>query len=257
MSRGAAPSELNDGLRWSLLGHFVLALFVILKGTAFQGKPLRYVPTLKVDLVALPDQLKNQKVHPTLDQSKSDIHKILDAAETSANRIKTSSPVKDVAQQNEMILNARKVQTEKKIEKRNKRALDRIKALAKIQNSSDDPIPEKTAPAPKAVLIKGNILSPGSSLSGDAREASEANYLEILRDRLQENWTLPTWVARQSLSAQIQVFINSRGKLNGFKFVKPSGNPNLTMRSKEPFTTVNPSLSLQKNLLPFLSLMEF
>jgi TonB family protein len=100
-------------------------------------------------------------------------------------------------------------------EKRMKNALDRIKSLTKI---TDDR--KSGAPVP----IRGNQVSKGTSLSEDAREAAKASYFDALRDRLHENWALPVWLARQNLSAQVQIYVDSHGRLSRFTFLRPSGN---------------------------------
>lgn len=43
-------------------------------------------------------------------------------------------------------------------------------------------------------------------------------------NRVRANWSLPTWLARQNLSARVQIFIDSQGKVQGIRFHKPSGN---------------------------------
>ena len=72
--------------------------------------------------------------------------------------------------------------------------------------------------------IKGNKISKGTSLSGDAKESDQANYYDQFLGRLRDNWALPVWLSRQNLSAQVQIYIDARGRLHGFRFVKLSGN---------------------------------
>jgi colicin import membrane protein len=228
------PEEkLGKGLRWSFIAHIVFGAAVLIKSWVFPSKVTPFVPTLKVDLVGLPDVLKKDLKKPNAQSFNKEIQKLLKAAEEKAKPapdIKKDSETKKAkespAKHNEMAHQKLKQQDElgeKKIEKRNKRALDRIKSIAKIQDISDE-VESPSSPAQKAPPIKGNKISAGASLSGDAKEASEANYLELLRDHLQENWTLPAWLSRQSLQALVQIYIDSKGRLRGMKFIKSSGN---------------------------------
>ena len=127
-----------------------------------------------------------------------------------------------------------------------KGALARIKALNSISASENDK-PQKS------VIIKGNKLSQGASLSADAKESAEASYLDTLRTRLQENWELPVWISRQNMSAQVQVFIDSRGRVRSYRFIKASGNAQFdsaikkTLEESQPFPS--PPLDIASALL--------
>lgn len=80
----------------------------------------------------------------------------------------------------------------------------------------------------------------------------EASYFDLVRDRLQENWALPVWLARQNHQAQVQLFLDSRGKVKRLLLVKPSGNQNFdeairkSIEESEPFPL--PPKALQEAL---------
>lgn len=238
------------GLKWSFVGHFIFILMILFTDLVFPTHPLRYIPTLKVDLVALPDTLKKDLKNPNRTHFEHEIREILKEAENNAPSIKTThskeskSTAREVAKKDEMLLKPKHL-SEKVIERKNLQALQRIKSLAKIQDNSD------TTPssAPEHELVKGNRISPGMSVSNEAKEASEASYYDILQDRLQDNWTLPPWVARQNLQAQVLIFIDSRGRLHGFKFMKLSGNPQFddavkrALQESQPFPFPPPQLA--------------
>ncbi len=183
-------SKLSSGLKRSLLVHFVLMSLVLLKGLVIPKAPLPYIPTLKVDLVALPSQLTK------------DIRIENQATEKPPTETKS---LPQVTKDMELPTNQRT--------RRNRRALDRIKALAKIQGEVD------------SRPIEGNKISKGLSLSGEAKEAEKSNYLEVLVDRLHPHWVLPTWLQRLDPNAQVLVRIDKRGRLLNFSFIKRSGYP--------------------------------
>jgi colicin import membrane protein len=230
---------IKKGIKWSLICHFVLLLMVIVKSIVLPGKAVPYIPTLKVDLVGLPDVLKKDLNRVARSQFDQDISKVLKQAEQKAKRIaeqKVPPAIKD-----EMVIKPKVAPHpiapsdqasstgKKSLEMKNKRALQRLKALSKIQDTSE------------VEVVKGNKISPGSSLSGDAREAATESYYDAVKDRLQENWALPAWIARQNLAAQVQIMIDARGQIRELKFVKSSGNPRFdeevkrTLQESSPF----------------------
>jgi hypothetical protein len=195
-------------LRASFIAHALFILLVLFKGLIFPSAPKPYVPTLRVDMVGLPDVLK----------------KDLRALPTDTS----------VADPDELVLHPKKKSlTNQSREKKLRSALDRIKALSKI--TADD------TPKSKTILVKGNKISKGAALSGDAKEAAEASYYDLLRGKLQENWALPVWIARQNYSAQVQLFVDGRGRVKSFRFVKTSGNAQFdsaikkTLEESQPF----------------------
>ena len=216
-----APPSRNESLRYGIrlsLGiHLLILIVILIKGLAFPGKPLRHIPALKVDLVALPDVLKKDLVRPSDSKMSRDIEKILKQATPTQSDVKQNQSEKRKVETNEDT-GLKPSSRPRNVEQRNKQALDRIKSLAKIQDFAKEPQNQKNT------LIRGNQISNGTSLSAEARENAEANYLDLLKDRLQDNWVLPPWIARMDLSAQVRLFMDSRGKVRTFRFVKTSGN---------------------------------
>lgn len=242
------PDNLSSGFRRSLIIHGAVFLFVVLKTLVFPGKPMTYVPTLRVDIVGLPDQLKNElanmktpapDVAEALKQAQAEAKAIQDEAKTPpAQKPTPKEASEERAAKDEMVLKPKHAAPEKNERdrtKKNKSALDRIKALAKISGEESEKPSKASAP-----LIKGNAISKGTSLSGEAREAAEASYYDHLRARLQENWALPVWIARQKLSARVQIFIDGRGRLKAFHIVKSSGNPQFDEAVKRTLTESQP-----------------
>jgi colicin import membrane protein len=245
--------DYQRGIRWSMGAHAFVILLILVKAVVFPNMPKVYVPTLRVDVVGLPDLLKTEKKNPpgkTLD----DIQKMLQKAQADANKVKApppkvAAPVEKAAP-DEMVLHpnpaqndqtATKSAKDKKAEAAKQKSLEaalrRIKALAKI-DSENTPV-QATAGAP----IKGNKISKGNSTAGDAKESDTANYYDTVRSKLQENWALPVWLSRQNLSATIEIVIDSRGTVREFRFVKSSGNPQYddavksTLAKSQPFET--------------------
>jgi colicin import membrane protein len=257
MAFPAAPKTIYDrdfgrGFRLSVAAHVALALLLLIKAIVLPGKPIPLVPTLRVDVVGLPDLLKQELKNAPDARANSDaIEKALKQAEDSAKKVeppkalpKTKEPV-EKAEPDEMVLKPKQIQVtqrdklrekEKHREKKLLSALNRIRALEKI---SDEVKPHKTGA--NATLIKGNKISKGSSLSGDAIQSDVASYYDSIRDRLQNNWEIPIWFKNQGFSAKVQIFIDRSGRLRNFRFIKPSGNAQFddavkrTVSESQPF----------------------
>jgi TonB family protein len=261
------PADLDyqRGLRWSILVHVFVVAVILIKSLVFPNTPKPYIASLRVDIVGLPDLLKNEKKMTPHGQSLEEIQKMLEKAENDANKIKKVPPPPKVkeppvekAEPDEMVLKPKKIEepksaeSEKSREKKLRAAMDRMKALSKlnVDNKSDD-TPQDAPP------IKGNKLSKGNSLDGDAKESDTANYYDTVREKLQENWALPVWLSRQSLSAQIQITIDEHGRVRDFRFVKQSGNAQFddavkrTLAQSQPFPTPPDDLLMNGILIGF------
>ena len=237
--------DLSLGYKLSLVFHIAIFTLILVKSLVFPSSSILVAPVLRVDIVGLPDFLKKDKAQIPKGAAPDDLAEQLKQAEEQTvkplvpakapPKVATKAPM-EAAEPDEMVLKPTKSgqsQSEanrKTRENRMVNALSRIKSLSKI--SADD------APSP---VVKGNRVSKGSSLSDEAREAGEASYYDALRSHLQDRWALPVWLTRQKLSAQIQLFIDSRGHIRNFKFVQTSGNPQFddqvkhTLQQSQPY----------------------
>lgn len=244
--------DYHQGLKWSLGLHGGVLALILLKSFVFPGSPVRYLPTLRVDIVGMPDVLKKDLTSAKAAKELRDL--IKNAEKKDQARKPKPLPKVELAKPDEMVLHPKKQTPEaskdvsKKNEKRREKALEaklnRMKALARISADLD----EKPAP-----VIKGNQISKGSSVSGEARESAQASYYDGVLDRLRDNWALPVWLSRQDLSAQVQIFIDAQGRLHDFRFVKFSGNSQFddavkrALKESDPFPA--PPRELSENVL--------
>jgi colicin import membrane protein len=235
--------DLNSGLKWSLTVHIFLFLILLVKSFVSPSQPIPYIPSLRVDLVALPDTLRSKQKHtlaPPIYTTRQEAPELPPHHKQAAKSVKKTFekpfakiPKTEITRSKMTTASITASITEGKVEKKNKRALQRLKAFAKIQGQENSP--DSDTP-----LIKGNRLSQGSSIDDEARESAQESYLDLLRDRIHENWELPPWLARQNLSAQVQVFIHSSGNLMKFTFVKSSGNAQFDDAVKQAIQKTQP-----------------
>ncbi len=232
--REESQHDIKVGLRWSAGLHVGVALAILLKHLVFPGTAVTIPPTLRVDLVGLPDVLKKDKwkLNAQLDPKLADA---LRAAADQANEIKKVELPKSDADKpdpDELVMKREQAGDDIARQKKLKSSLARIKALLKVQTPDDA--------AARAQPVKGNQLSRGTSLSGDAKESTEPSYYDHVRDRLQENWALPVWLSRQKLSARVQIFINRTGHLHTYRFLEFSGNTQFDEAVKRTITDSEP-----------------
>ena len=230
----AKDREFQAGLWISLFLHacLVASLLIGARHMADTNKLTPILPTLRVDLVGLPDQLKSEMVAPAPYVPQKE-----QAAPAPA--LKAERKPLPIVPKEVMKLPSTKVQPVTKSQpltkdrsKRMKNALERIKALSKIQEESNDT---------PSQAVKGNQVSRGSSMSANAQTSTAPNYAEHVRDRLQNFWALPPWLARQNLAAQVELEINSAGMVSRVQFLRSSGNLQFdnevkkTIQNSQPF----------------------
>lgn len=176
----------------SLSGHIVLfsvlLLFHIMDGSFFSKKTV-FVPSLKVTMTALPEK----SVPKTKKQPKKP----------------PSLPVKK-----EKPLPEKKPKPEKDNPKK-KEPEDN----SKTQTEGTDKSP------PEEEASKGNQPSQGlSEGEQNAQQIIINEYIIEIVERIKRNWNLPKYLTDQSFRAELEIKINSQGKVTEKKLTTPSQN---------------------------------
>jgi len=200
--------SIRPGIKKSAILHGFILLAIAVKSIVAPSDPEIYVPSLRVDIVDLP-QLTRKELE-TITPGKPIKEKEAEIIEAPKPETKSDDMVlkeKD-GKKKEKKLNA--------LEDKKTSALTRIRALEKIKTR--DQTEEEKA------LIRGNKLSAGASTSGDAKETADPRYEDTVLQAIRQNWTLPIWLSRQNLSALIQIKIESSGRVASKSFQRSSGN---------------------------------
>jgi len=231
-----SPPSLAVGFWTSLILHSLILLLIVLKGLFFPSEVEIYIPSLRVDIVDLPDVLKKDlnQIQPKKKES---------APEKEAPKAGAPTKTEEMALKEKAVKEKKKSKKEKlkELEAKKKKVLEKLKALESVQEEKESQI------------VKGNIVSPGTALTGDARESAQARYEDGVLERVKSNWELPIWIARQNLSAQILVQIDWQGRVIRTTFRKKSGNPQFddavlnAIKNSEPFPA--PSSDIAPRLL--------
>lgn len=218
--------NLSSGIAVSFAIHALIISFFTLKAVFFDAESIDFSQAVRVDIVALPDKITNELPPPAAKPESKPQPPAkkppAPPAEKAPEKVVKTPPVKAPVDDG---VNLEKVKNQQK------NALDKLKAMAALekikQEASSTPAkPTESASTSEAepAKVKGNILSPGTSLTGLAKLQHD-NFASDLDRHIKQHWSLPEWLARRDFKAQARVFIDSRGNILGRKIVKSSGNP--------------------------------
>lgn len=233
LNQKSEDEKLFRGLGISFAVHAFLFSFFILKTVFFTSESIDYSQAVRVDIVGLPDKVAPATPPPpsaeepkaTLPTKEPDVEKTIEKpVEKVVEKKPEALPIPKQKEPDSISL--------EKTQSKQKNALDKLKAMAaleKIKAEAESERAKKAQGNGKAnlgsVKIKGNVLSPGTSLTGIAKLQHDT-YVSDLDQHIKKNWSLPEWLAKRDLKAQAVVYIDSRGNILGRKIVKTSGNPN-------------------------------
>jgi TonB family protein len=210
--------------------HVGLILFLVIKSVVAPSQPKEYLPSLRVDLVALPDRKVNDPVEPAPTVAPEPSA----APAVAKEEPKTKPDIKPETDKGDMSVKKpdpkkkkEKSKKEKAAQEKMKQALARIKAIERIKAMTGEP-------------IKGNQVSKGSAITGEAKIALETSYIDLVRERIVTYWELPKWLKDQNLSANVQVFIDRKGQMTRYQFIKPSGNEQFDNEVKRTIQAASP-----------------
>jgi TonB family protein len=197
----------------SFSAHVGLMLFFAFKAALFPHESLNLDSAIRVDMVALPDkvaQLPEKTLIPAPPKQ-----------EVKAP-VKSEPVAKPIAKPVVVLKSNSKNKTLEKIKK-----LEREEREKKILDSIKEEVAEDDAKAARQAklkqLLKGNTISPGTSLHGlDKTEFNE--YLGDFKNHVLEHWNLPEWLQNDTLKATVVVYIDFRGVVIKRVLLKSSGD---------------------------------
>lgn len=169
------------------IGSIYFPLIPFLKGK--RGE-VRYAPTIRVDLVALPD-----KPYREMKEMSEEIRKAQDAIQ----EIKKQKGELTLQQKDEL-----KWQQSIKLKREARSAIERLRALQAIE--------KRLKSAKKESERKGNVVTAGASLPSMASEKVLDEYRSQVVEKIKLRWALPPYLRKQSeLSGEIVLFLNPDG----------------------------------------------
>lgn len=188
----------------STLFHFFVLGAIFITHYFFSSPQSVLLPTIQVDMVALPDFTKNNI--SVNDMKKKPIAKDIPKVESSS---------KDKS----MVL--KKNKTQKSIEKIKERVRNRkLKEFSKNRAKEQEAL--KKFQEKYRSILAGNQTNEGNSISGSL-EASINNYVSSVVNQIRENWELPLYLQDKGFRASVILYIDRNGNAR-YEFNKRSGN---------------------------------
>jgi colicin import membrane protein len=205
-------------------------LFFSVKAVFWSGEAINLQSAVRVDLVALPDKISTNTPPPgasPVPEKEKQPEKTQEAAKTPVSEKKpepkTAVKVPEKKKEDDAInLEATK--------NRQKDALARLRqqaALEEIERKAEaEAKRQKALEAVRgsAQQYKGNVLSTGNSLTGLAKLQAES-YIANVHSHMRQNWSLPDYLRRRNLNAEIVVKFDAQGNILAKALVRSSGNP--------------------------------
>ena len=213
--------KFNEGIIISFVVHVIIVTGFVLQVTFFSEPILDLSQAVRVDMVGLPDKINPNEMP----------QKVLDILKEKPEEVKKPEPKpepEDIKKEKKVELPKKEIKAEpeainlKKAKATQKSALEKLKAMSAIeklrQEAKDEPV------ARKPVVVKGRVISAGSSLTGlDKLQAD--NYLQNLDGHIKQYWALPQWLANKNLKARVLVKFDANGNVLSKQVVQPSGEP--------------------------------
>lgn len=228
--------QFTRGIGVSFALHALLLSFFTLKAVFFTPEQIDFTQAVRVDMVGLPDKV-DPKTLPAPSEAKENPKPVpTPKAEPVVEKPAEKAPPKKVeAVKPELPKHQPKKDDGINLEKNKanqQSAIEKLKAMAALEKIKDEVAEEKKKTPPPgtgkddsgAAKVKGNMVSPGTSLTGLTKLQHETYGADLDR-HIKQHWALPEWLAKRDLKAQARVYIDTRGNILGRKIVKSSGNP--------------------------------
>lgn len=185
--------------------HAALVLSVSIRWI-FLKEPLVYQSAIRVDIVALPDKTLNPEEittnvpNPTAKETKTKVEKLADSKAPQVNLEKPKNQEKLKDKQKQILADLKR-----------QKAIEDVKKMLDSQNAARKP------------EYKGNILSPGTELTG-LDKFNFDNYLALIDKAIKGNWFLPEWLNNQGLRATFNLTLSPDGNIKAIEIKRSSGN---------------------------------
>ncbi len=202
----------KKGVYFSFIAHVAVILFMIVKVTLFPAQEINFAEAIRVDMVGLPEKYDSNTLPEKLEDPKKPEEKKLPEKITEKSK---------VDEKKEKVPDTIKID---KTKNKQKEALDKFKKMSAIEKIKQDVQNEEKRKQENEKLIKGQVISKGTALTGLAKIQSN-EYLSRLDQRIKTNWQLPQWLIGKPLKTKILLKIKPNGEIADRQIYQSSGNP--------------------------------
>jgi len=206
--------------------HFAVLIVLTVRAFFLPSEPIFLERAVRVDIVGLPDKVRElpQDVKKSIQETaKAEAEPPPEPAKPPQEPAKPA-PTKEAPKV--ALPNKPKAPDLSQSKAAQSSALKRIEALKRLEAESKAAerreLGEKLA-ATQSNLIKGNEVSPGSSLTGIAKIEND-EYLNDLDKHVKKHWDLPNFLARANLRASVLIHLDERGFVVKKEMTRSSGN---------------------------------
>ena len=224
----------------SIMIHLVVLGALTIKVLFFPDTAPEYKSAIRVDVVALPEKIKNppQPAAPKKEKTKKPVAK----KEPPKPKPKPKKVVKKKPKLKAIKKKITKAKT-KKIKDEQDSAIARLRALKNLRDKEQKAATQK-------IEYKGNQISKGNSLTGLAKLHHES-YLDQLDSHIRGFWNLPEWLASGNLKARVLLRISRTGSIVAKTFLTGSGNELFDEHVMSTLEKASPLPIPPKDLLDF------
>lgn len=222
LDRQMKEKKFNQGIIFSFAVHIAMVCLFFVRMTFFIPEPIDLSQAIRVDMVGLPDKMAGQ-LPPKIEN-------ILKEKEPPkpVEPPPKEEPVKKEEVKKEPVLPKKevKVDTEavnlKKVKATQKSALEKLKAQSAIEKIKQDMQNEEARKAAVAAVVKGRVISAGTSLTGLDKIQADG-YLQTLDAHIKQYWALPQWLMNKPYKARVLVKFDMTGKIISKQLAQSSG----------------------------------
>ncbi|MBC7467074.1 MAG: TonB C-terminal domain-containing protein [Bdellovibrio sp.] len=221
--------KFKQGIMISVIAHVLLVITFTVKTNLFKKPPIDITQAIRVDMIGLPDKVTSNQL-PAKVQEVLKEKEPPKPVEEPTPEPKNEKPV-PVEKKDKVVLPKKelpkpKVDTEainlKKVKATQKNALEKLKAQSAIEKIKEDMQKEEARKNAVAAVMKGRVISAGTSLTGLDKIQSDA-YLQTLDAHIKQYWTLPQWLINKPYKARVLVKFDSTGKILSKQIESSSG----------------------------------
>ena len=206
--------QLKQALKISVLLHLVI-FFSLTVRTFFAEEPVLFEQAIRVDMVGLPDRIQTPAELPA---PAAPVQAPAQAAkpEMPPAKAETKPVVK------EKVPDAIKLDKSKAKQKQALEKLKQMEALEQIQKDLESDAKKKAAAAKPQ--YKGNVLAPGTALSGVNQLQADA-YIGDVHAHMLSHFFLPEYLKNKDLRTDVVVKFDESGNILSKTIIRSSGNP--------------------------------
>jgi colicin import membrane protein len=215
--------KFNQGIFISFIVHILLVAGFSLK-LSFSKPPIDISQAIRVDMVGLPDKVNPNQLPPKIEN-------ILKEKEPPKPAVEEEKPEPPKPpEKKEKTLPPKKVEPKvdtesinlKKVKATQKNALEKLKAQSAIEKIKQDMQNEAARKAAVAAVVKGRVISAGTSLTGLDKLQSDT-YLQTLDAHIKQYWVLPQWLMNKPYKARVLVKFDENGRILSKQIASSSG----------------------------------